>query len=189
VTTEIGLRDWRGGQLNAERLCAGLLHTSGYADVDPQAPVGGPDGKKDILAHRDNHRYVAAVYFPPTVPSFGQIRAKFLADRNGVAINNADGFLFFVNQHLTVGQRKELLGLGGPRDQIFHLERMRSILDSPRGYGLRLEYLRIAMSSEEQVAFFSTLRQDPASGLRHFAGPGYYACSQVVLRQALRAGM
>lgn len=103
---------------------------------------------------------MAAVYFPPTPASFGRICAKFLSDRKGVRVNDADGFIFFVNQYLTLGQRKELLDLGGSLDQIFHLERIRSTLDSPRGYGLRLEYLKRTMSPEEQIAFFSTLRQD-----------------------------
>jgi hypothetical protein len=46
MSTESDLRDWRGGQTNAERLCAGILEISGYTDVDPQAPLGGPDDKK-----------------------------------------------------------------------------------------------------------------------------------------------
>ncbi|MEU0509276.1 Fic family protein [Amycolatopsis sp. NPDC006125] len=158
MTTESRLRDWRGGPVNAERLCADLLQILGYSDVDPQATLGGPDGKKDILARRDGRLYVAAVYFPPTSPSFAKIEAKYVTDRRGVDGNDADGFLFFVNQHLSLGQRRDLLRQGTVVDEIFHLERIRSILDSPRGYGLRLEYLNRKMSTEEQVAFFSTLR-------------------------------
>ncbi|GHB86552.1 hypothetical protein GCM10010306_096890 [Streptomyces umbrinus] len=29
----------------AERLCAGILRISGYADIEPQGPLGSPDGK------------------------------------------------------------------------------------------------------------------------------------------------
>ncbi|GAB2956104.1 Fic family protein [Amycolatopsis acidiphila] len=135
-----------------------MLQLSGYSDVDPQATLGGPDGKKDVLARRDGRLYVAAVYFPPTSPSFAQIEAKYVADRQGVDGNDADGFVFFINQHLSLGQRRDLLRQGSVDDEIFHLERIRSVLDSPRGYGLRLDYLDREMNVEEQVAFFSTLR-------------------------------
>ncbi|MEV4038629.1 hypothetical protein [Streptomyces umbrinus] len=66
-----------------------------------------------------------------------------------------------MNQHLSVGERAELLTLGGPYDEIFNVERIRAALDAPPGgYGLRLEFLRIPMSPEEQVAFFNTDQQD-----------------------------
>ncbi|HET7443613.1 MAG TPA: Fic family protein [Solirubrobacterales bacterium] len=45
-------------------------------------------------------------------------------------------------------------------DELFHLERLRLGLDSPKGYGLRLEFLRKPMSVEEQISFFSTLHED-----------------------------
>jgi Fic/DOC family len=161
VDTEIRLRVWRRGQTIAERLCAGILRISGYTDVDPQAPLGGPDGKKDIVAWRDEKKYVAACYFPTTPVTFPKIKNKYQADLAGVAANDADGFVFFVNQMLTVGQRKNLLALGNPvSDEIFHLERISGELDSPRGYGLRLEHLQIPMSPEEQVSYFNTLEQD-----------------------------
>lgn len=106
-------------------------------------------------------KYIAACYFPQTPVGITKIKKKYEGDLTGVAANSADGFVFFVNQPLTVGQRRDLLVLGNPKvDQIFHLERMRSELDGPRGYGLRLEYLRIPMSPEEQVSYFNTLQQD-----------------------------
>lgn len=40
VDTEIRPRDWRLGQIIAERLYAGILTLSGYTDVDPQALIG-----------------------------------------------------------------------------------------------------------------------------------------------------
>ncbi len=160
MSTESELRDWRDGQTNAERLCAGILAISGYADIDPQAPLGGPDDKKDILARRSGQRFVAAVFFPPTRQPFASIRRKFVQDREGVARHNADGFIFMVNQQLSLGEREQLEGLGDSRDEIYHLERLRHTLDSPQGYGLRLEYLRRPMTVEEQIAFFSTLNPD-----------------------------
>jgi hypothetical protein len=48
------------------------------------------------------------------------------------------------NQPLTLGGRETLLGLGDSEiDQIFALERIRAVLDEPRGYGPRWEYLQI----------------------------------------------
>lgn len=159
--TETFLRDWRMGQVNAERLCAGLLRIGGYSDVDPQAPLGGPDGKKDIVAWRDGKKYIAACYFPTTPVDFTDITRKYKSDYPGVAANGADGFVFFVNQMLTVGQRAKLLEIGNrAEDEVFHLERIRGELDSPRGYSLRLEYLRVPMSPEEQVSYFNTYQQD-----------------------------
>ncbi|TCC08397.1 hypothetical protein [Kribbella soli] len=152
MTTELFLRDWRFGAIQAERLCAGLLAINGYSDVDPQAPLGGADGRKDVTARRNGMTFVAAVHFPPTTQAFHQIRAKFVRDREGVAMNGAAGFVFFVNQPLSPAQRGSLLNLGGPRDEIFHLERIRHCLDSPAGYGLRQLYLGLSMSPEEHAA-------------------------------------
>ncbi len=39
--------------------------------------------------------------------------------------------------------------------EIFHLERIASLLDSPRGYGIRLEFLDVDMTKEEQLAFIA----------------------------------
>ncbi len=38
---------------------------------------------------------------------------------------------------------------------LFHLERIVSILDAPTSYGIRLEFLDIEMSKEEQIAFIA----------------------------------
>jgi hypothetical protein len=44
--------------------------------------------------------------------------------------------------------------------EIYHLERMRALLDSPKGCGVRLEYLRIPMTEAERWAFWSTMNYD-----------------------------
>lgn len=44
--------------------------------------------------------------------------------------------------------------------EIYHLERIRALLDSPKGCGIRLEYLRIPMTESEQWAFWSTMNYD-----------------------------
>jgi TPR repeat protein len=125
-------------------MCACVLQLCGYTDVDPQAPLGGPDGKKDIIAWRDGKKYVAAVYFPPTPSSFAEIKRKYRADLHGVRGNDAAGFIFMTNQRLSPRERSILLELGASEvDQIFALERIRAVLDQPGGYGPRLEYLQI----------------------------------------------
>jgi fido (protein-threonine AMPylation protein) len=159
--TEGTIRDWRSGTTQAERMCAALLHLEGYEDIDPQHPLGGPDGLKDVLCRKNGENWVAAAFFPPTQPTFKQIKDKFIHDLAGVRTNNADAMAFFVNQHLTIGEREELR-LQSPAHEVelYHLERIRDLLDSPKGCGIRLEYLRIPMTEEEQWAFWSVMNAD-----------------------------
>ncbi|WP_458232249.1 Fic family protein [Roseateles sp. P5_E8] len=161
MTTEATLKDWRFGQTQAERLVCALLHLEGFQSVDPQHPLGGPDGTKDLLCRRSSELWVAAAYFPTTEPSFRAVESKFEDDFKGVAKNGATGFAFFVNQRLTLGQRQALLEqVGQAPTEIYHLERIRGLLDAPKGCGIRLEYLRIPMTEEEQWAFWSSMNQD-----------------------------
>jgi hypothetical protein len=165
--TDTTLWDWRYGQTQAERLCADILQTEGYDDVDPQCPLGGPDDRKDILCTRGGENWLAAAYFPPTRSEFKDVADKFQYDFEGVARHNAYGFAFFTNQPITPGQRAELARIAAPTaTEIYHQERIRSILDSPKGYGLRLEYLRIPMTEEEQHSLWSTLKDDITERLR-----------------------
>ena len=62
--TEFTLKSWRGGQIGAERLAATILHIEGFSAVDPQCPLGGPDGLKDVLCQMNSWTYVGAAYFP-----------------------------------------------------------------------------------------------------------------------------
>ncbi len=143
-------------------MCADLLALQAFDDIDPQAPLGGGDGKKDILCSKNGIRYVAAAYFPTTEKTYSEIERKFLDDLEGVKANKRDGFLFFTNQHLTIGEREKLNGAAtaGTSDcQIFHIERIRALLDQPSGYGIRVQYLRIPLSPEEQFAYFADARE------------------------------
>lgn len=166
--TESALKDWRFGSPQAERLCASLLHSEGFLRVDPQCPLGGPDGLKDVLLTLNGWVYVAAVYFPPLEKGFDEIKKKFEDDLVGVSKNSADGIAFLTNQRITPSEREELEALAdksAAKPLIYHLEGMRSILDSPRGYGMRLEYLRIPMKPEEQVSFISQFSSDLSGAL------------------------
>jgi fido (protein-threonine AMPylation protein) len=163
MTTETKLREWRNGPIMSERLCAAILVLQSFNDIDPQAPLGGADDRKDILCSRSEISYVVGVYFPPTHKDYKDVEDKFLHDLEGVARHKRKGFCFFTNQRLTLGERDKLEALGSrvTRDcQIYHLERIRTILDQPTGYGVRLEFLRIELTPEEQFAYFTNSRKD-----------------------------
>ncbi len=164
TNTEQELANWRFGQTMAERLAAGLLQIDGFASIDPQHPLGGPDGRKDILCQRDGKVWVAAAYFPTGPKGFNEIQTKFLHDQMGVALNGAEGFVFVTNQALTVGQRQALTNVN-PLVEVYHLERVRHLLDQPKGCGLRLEYLRIPMTEAEQWSFWNAMNADIVSRL------------------------
>jgi hypothetical protein len=82
--TEYKLTKWRGGTVQAERLSSALLHIEGYSSIDPQCPLGGPDGGKDLLCVKNDWKYVAAAYFPTTDKTFKYVKEKFRGDLEGV---------------------------------------------------------------------------------------------------------
>jgi len=169
--TETALKAWRFGGTQSERLCATLLHSEGFKRVDPQCPLGGPDGIKDVLFELNGWRYVAACYFPTTEKQFKDVYEKFEDDFKGVARNSARGIAFFTNQHITPGERESMEQIAKDASasaRIYHVEAIRAILDSPRGYGMRLEYLRIPMKPEEQASFISQFGSDLSAAMdRH----------------------
>lgn len=155
---EFKLSNWRDGNVAAERMAGAILHLEGFSSIDPQCPLGGPDGGKDLLCQKNNWQYVAAAYFPTTNKEFKDIRSKFEGDLAGVKKNSANGIVFLTNQKLTPGERDELDGLAKNQSHLcilYHIERILGILNSPAGYGVRLHYLEIPMTTEEQVSFFS----------------------------------
>ena len=91
--TEASVRDWRYGNTQAERLCAAMLYLESFQDVDPQHPLGGPDGLKDVRCSKNGKTWIAAAYFPPTHPTFKEIQEKFEHDFAGVAANGAQAFI------------------------------------------------------------------------------------------------
>ena len=166
--TESALKAWRFGATQSERLCATLLHSEGFSRIDPQCPLGGPDGIKDVLYELNGWRYVAACYFPTMEKQFKHVKEKFEDDFKGVSANSAKGIAFFTNQHITPGERETLEQLAeaaAASARIYHVEAIRAILDSPRGYGMRLEFLRIPMKPEEQASFISQFGSDLSAAM------------------------
>jgi len=159
LTTKL-LDGWEYGQTPSERMCAELLKIEGYEEIQPQAPLGGPDGRKDILCRKDNKKWVAAAFFPSTHQTFSKVKKKFLHDFEGVKRHKAEGFVFFTNQSLTVSEAEKIADLKKIATKIYDVEQIRLLLDAPIGYGVRLEYLGVEMTKEDQIAFWSVLKDD-----------------------------
>lgn len=149
------LREWTRGQAAAERLSSHILGSNGYESIDPSHPLGGRDGIKDMVCVKDDIEWVAGCYFPRGQKSFKTIKEKFLNDLKGVEVNDVDGLVFITNQELTLSERAELKNLTLHDIDIFHLERIVGSLNSPSNYGVRLEFLDIEITVEEQLAFFA----------------------------------
>lgn len=150
------LLNWDRGQAPSERLAAIILSKEGFKGIDPSHPLGGKDGLKDMTLSFDGKRWIGAVYFPRGQQTFSDIKNKFTHDLEGIKANNAEGLAFVTNQELRLRERKMLSELALDIDvQIYHLERILSLLNTPSFYGIRMEFLEIEMSKEEQLAFFA----------------------------------
>jgi hypothetical protein len=144
---------WTKEQKASERLTASILENEKYS-VDPSHPLGGKDGGKDLICLKDGLKLIGAAYFPRDQQSFTDIKKKFRNDLQGVSKNEASGIIFVTNQELKLGERKELIVLGGENIvELYHLERLVTILNSPSNYGIRYEYLDIEITKEELLAF------------------------------------
>jgi hypothetical protein len=113
--TELRLVAWRDGATQAERLAAAILSISGYTDIDPQAPLGGPDSRRDITCIKGGRRWIGAVYFPSIPGRYSAVKRKFLHDLEGTINHDYDGLIFITNQSISVSQRAALLKLGADR--------------------------------------------------------------------------
>ena len=154
------LLNWDRGQAPSERLAAIILSKEGFKGVDPSHPLGGKDGLKDMVLSFNGKRWIGAVYFPRGQQSFSDIKSKFTHDLSGIGANNAEGLAFVTNQEIRLSERKILTEIVPKVDvQIYHLERIASLLNTPSCYGIRMEFLDIEMSKEEQLSFFADNEQ------------------------------
>ena len=165
--TEERLRSWLdSNQVQRERMCVALLSLNKkYSHIRPRRPKGGPDGSRDLEARYDNQFEVwGAVGFRNSAndsPSDKKwVSNKFSSDLESslVANEKLKGFVFLTNIDLTPGEENKLkqkaLSRGVAHVEIFYRERLRILLDSPEGLGLRFQYLGIPLSEAEQAAFF-----------------------------------
>ena len=154
------LLEWDKGQAASERLAALILEQEGFRDIDPSHPLGGKDGGKDMLCEFNSFKWIGAVYFPRGQKSFNEIKKKYRYDLEGVYRNGAKGIAFITNQELSLMERKILEEMDETVDvRIYHLERIANILNTPKMYGIRLEYLEIEMTKEEQLSYFSYVNE------------------------------
>ena len=154
------LLEWDRGQAASERLAALILKVEGSKEVDPSHPLGGKDGLKDICLSYEGNRWIAGVYFPRGQQKFNEIKDKLIHDIQGVKKNDAKGLVFITNQELKLSERIALNNLKNDNDlKIIHLESLANILNTPNNYGIRMEFLDIDMSREEQLAYFETMSE------------------------------
>ncbi len=135
------LQNWTNGSPPSERLAAQILLAEGYTDVDPTRPLGGKDGGKDALVLRNGKRWIMAVYFPRGQHSIKEITDKFLSDTKGIVKNGAEGIAFVTNQELLSGKRATLQNAISDDAEIYHLERITTILDNPANRQIRDQFL------------------------------------------------
>ncbi len=144
------LREWTAGQTPSERLAAQVVLSQEYQNFDPSHPLGGKDGGKDALCTKDGIKWAMAVYFPRGQKTFPRIREKFIKDVAGVIANKAEGIIFVTNQEIKGSQRKILETLAGSlRLDLFHLDRVTTILDTPGMAEVRRQYLSIDYGESE----------------------------------------
>ncbi|MFC1946067.1 hypothetical protein ACFLW1_02580 [Chloroflexota bacterium] len=125
-------------QHDFERMAADVLNALGYADVEPMAPSGGPDGGRDIQFREGDTQGVAFVTLEK------KIKAKFESDLS--KRDNAEGVIaLFCNVDVTPSM-KLTFSKGaiakGYRLMVFDLERLRSLIDSSLKE-IRRRYLHI----------------------------------------------
>lgn len=106
-----------------------------------------------MLTENDK-KWIGSCYFPRGQKSFNETKKKFINDIQGVKLNKADGIVFVTNQELKLAEREDLENKKNKCEiEIYHLERITTILNSPACYGIRLEFLDIEMTKEEQLSF------------------------------------
>lgn len=82
--------------------------------------------------------------FSTPIDSVNQIKSKFRSDLDGVKKNSVDGIVFVTNQELTLSQRKNLAATcKSCAVDLFHLERITTILDKASMTGTRNQFLQI----------------------------------------------
>lgn len=151
------LIEWTKGQGPSERLSAQILLHEGYGDLDPSHPLGGKDGGKDALCTKNGKKWIMAVYFPRGQKEFSAIESKLNDDLKGVKKNAADGIIFVTNQELRLKERSTLASKASAVE-IFHLERLTNILDTPEMSGVRKQFLDIDFSDTEIKQGISTIQ-------------------------------
>jgi hypothetical protein len=159
-------------QLHREQMCLAVLAIDRrFSNVRPRHPRGGPDGGRDMEGwFQGQQRVFGAVGFLNQANDSNEHKQlaarKFRQDLDAalVAEPSLAVFVFFTNVNLTVHEKDELVALARAKGvgytEIFDRERIRISLDGPDGFGIRLQYLQILMTPEEQTSFFARWGDD-----------------------------
>ena len=166
--TEERLRSYlNANQPARERMCLALLGLEPLlSGLQPVRPMGGPDGGKDIEGVWNNRLFYAGIGFRNNACDSSDDKRwainKCKSDLASAKKNkpDIDQFIFLTNVDLTPGEREEIVQyayeLKFINIDIYYRERLRVLLDNnPAGYPIRLQYLNIEMSGEEQISFFN----------------------------------
>ena len=167
------LRNWLDGNQPArERMCLSLLKLqSKYSDVRPRRPRGGPDGSRDIEAVYNGTTVVwGAVGFRNGASDCPEDRRetkkKFRSDLAAALKKSAEleAFVFFTNVDLRPSDERQLIETAKKKGilhvNIYDRERLRTLLDAPEGFAVRLDCLDIELSKEDQLSFFDRFGSD-----------------------------
>ncbi len=144
------LLNWTNGQAPSERLGAQILSSEGFEGLDPAHPLGGRDGGQDAVCTKAGKRWIMGVYFPRGQQSFRDIEEKFTDDLKGAMKNQAEGFAFVTNQELRLAERRTLIQCWPDDVELFHLERLTAILDTPAMAEVRKQFLGIDFDDRTQ---------------------------------------
>ncbi|OSC32296.1 hypothetical protein B8W69_00425 [Mycobacterium vulneris] len=140
------LLEWTLGQAPSERMAALILDEEGFESIDPSHPLGGKDGGADALIQKDGEPWVMAVYFPRGQQSTKEITDKLTSDVEKAESKKPKpvGIAFVTNQELRLAEREELGKVGGDtKVELYHLERVTTVLDRPHMAGVREQFLGI----------------------------------------------
>ncbi|MEQ9236633.1 hypothetical protein [Coleofasciculus sp. E2-BRE-01] len=103
-----------------------------------------------------------AVYFPRGQKSFSDISTKLQGDISGATRYDPSGIAFVTNQELSLRERQQLRQtVASLKLELFHLERLTVILDSPSMAGVRKQFLGI--DSGESVPVLDLQFFEPGS--------------------------
>ena len=150
-------------QVMRERMCLAVLPLLGpFTQEKPRRPKGGRDGGRDIeCIYQRTTLAWGAVGFRNGGGADDSARkeaeGKFKEDLGRALGENPslEAFVFFTNVDLTPTQRETLVKYAHGKNvktiEIFDMERLRHVLDSPEGLIARLQYLDIPMSATEQA--------------------------------------
>jgi hypothetical protein len=166
--TDRALKDGlNGNSLARERLIIDLLNLEPqYSRLEPRRPEGGPDGGRDIQGiHQEIEVVWGAIGFvnnaSDTNAERNQIFAKYKADLSRALQEKPDlkAFVFATNCDIRPAEQQKWIKHAKEKGilsvELYWREKLRARLDTPAAYGIRLKYLEIEMSGDEQVAFFS----------------------------------